>query len=250
MGKLVLLDKTHHKQLRVDPQAVQAQGALLRLVPVVLSEFLKLSVQYPIVITKNKETGHFICVSLFGFESGENLFWKDNAWDAIYTPLNVVRQPFFIGKDDTDTRSQDNFVLCIDVDSDSIQPHHGERLFDDQGDETPYLSKMKTVMSTLLDGESRTEAFVSKLLTLDLLTPVSLEITFINNDSQRVEGMYTIDEDKLRTLTDTELIDLHKLDYLAPVYTMINSLAQIYALVHRKNAVLSKGQQWFKPVGV
>jgi hypothetical protein len=38
------------------------------------------------------------------------------------------------------------------------------------------------------------------------------------------------------------LVELHSLDYLAPIYTMIASLGQIYSLVQRKNALLATGR--------
>src|SRR4051812_22519338 len=119
MARLVSLQKSAHHNLRIDTKKVEAQGASLNMVPVMLSEFLKLAVQYPIAFTKNKETGRFVCVAMFGFNPGENLFWKNNSWDSIYIPLHIVRQPFFIGSaNDDDIASDENrFVVCIDVEN-------------------------------------------------------------------------------------------------------------------------------------
>ena len=248
MGQLVLLNQSVHKNLRVNPDKVEAHGAHERSVPVVLSEFLKLAVQYPIVITKNSETGKFLCVAIFGFEKGENLFWKSGAWDAIYLPLNIARQPFFVGKDDEHDRkdSRDNFVICVDEQSECLQQGEGERLFDEEGKETPYLENMKSILAALLTGETQTQTFVNKLLALDILMPMSLDITFVNEESQQVEGTYTIDEEKLKNLSRESLLELHSLGYLSPVYTMITSLGQFFSLVNRKNAMLTKGNQWFQ----
>ena len=79
--------------------------------------------QYPIVITKNADSGKFVCVCVFGFEQGENLFWKEGHWDGVYTPLNIARQPFFIGDDTSDTSH--HFSVCIDVDHDSFNEKNG-----------------------------------------------------------------------------------------------------------------------------
>jgi hypothetical protein len=35
------------------------------------------------------------------------------------------------------------------------------------------------------------------------------------------------------------LIELHSLHYLAPIYTMMASLGQVYSLVNRKNVLLA-----------
>lgn len=237
MGKLVSLSKELHKHLKVDPDKVEALGANLRMVPVMLSEFSRLVVQYPIVLTKNQETGQFVCVVLFGFETGENLFWQNGAWQGIYTPLNISRQPFFIGLDDQDSNQP---LMCIDTESECLQSGEGEALFDNQGNETAYLTKMQSILAQLLDGEAKTQQFVRKLQQLELLTAVRLEITFANNESQRVEGVYTVDEKKMDALAQQDLIELHALGYLGPIYTLLASLGQIYALIDRKNTLLMR----------
>ena len=87
MAHLVSLDKTTHRHIRIDSRRVEASGAKLNMVPVVMTEFLKLVVQYPIAFAKDKETGRFTCVALFGFHDEENLFVENAEWNAIYVPL-------------------------------------------------------------------------------------------------------------------------------------------------------------------
>ena len=241
MAKLVSLNNNVHQSLRVCPETAEAEGAKLAMVPVMLSEFLKLAVQYPIALTKNKETGQFVCVSMFGFMEGENLFWENDSWDSLYTPLHIARQPFFLGRDEqAQTESEDDqYVVCFDADSDSLQESDGEALFDAQGNETPYLNRMKSLLAELLDGEAKTQAFVTKLLELKLLQAMQLEISFVNGESHRVNGMYTIDEVKLNTLPSEAITELHALGYLGYIYAVITSMGQIYSLVQRKNARLS-----------
>ncbi|MBR9911451.1 MAG: SapC family protein [Gammaproteobacteria bacterium] len=250
MERLVLLNQKVHRDIRVKPELVEAHGANERLIPVVLSEFQKLCIQYPILITKNNDTGGFVCVSVFGFEKGENLFWINNAWDAVYIPLNIARQPFFIGRENEIKGEQkDSYVICIDRESQSLDESGGELLFDKDGKETAYLEKMKAILATLLEGEKATQDFLEKLLSLELLTPVSLDIRFVNDESQRVEGSYTIDEKRLQNLSKDKVAELHALGYLAPIYAMIFSLGQFYPLINRKNAMLSKAGDWFKGAG-
>jgi hypothetical protein len=241
MARLVLLNKNAHQHLKVNTQIAEAQGANLHMVPVMLSEFLKLAVQYPIAFTKNKDNGRFICVAMFGFNPGENLFWKNNNWETLYLPLHIVRQPFFLGKDDTNESAsgENRFVICLDTENPSLQTQEGEMLFDVQGNETAYLEKTKAILAELLDGESITQSFIDKLIKLNLLQSMHLEITFANNESTRIEGMYTINEDRLNKLTKDELFDLHSLGYLQPIYTITSSLGHIYGLVHKKNLLLA-----------
>ena len=233
MNRLVALNSVAHRQLRVDPTQVLAQAAGLNMLPVVLGEFLKLCVQYPIVLTKNAATGRFSCIALFGFEKHENLFWTQDRWDALYLPLQATRQPFFLGEG----ADQDK-VVCIDMQNAAVTQTHGEAIFDEQGAETAYLRQVKQMLAALLEGEQQTERFLGKLLALELIRPMRLEIEFVNRQKQRVEGLYSIDEDRLKALSGETVAELHALGWLAPIYTMLASLGHIYSLVQRKNQCL------------
>lgn len=229
MTNFVALHNQHHQQLRIDTQLIESLGATNNMVPVVISEFLRLVVHYPIVFTKSGETGNFLCVALLGFETGENLFWDNNQWQSIYTPLNIMRQPFFIGQEHNQT------LICIDTDSSTLTTGQGEAIFDSSGKETDYLKKIKSRLAELLDGETRTQDFIKALLALNLIMPMALDISFANAQQQRVQGLYTINEERLAQLDATQLITLQQQEYLQPIYTMIASLGQIYALIQKKN---------------
>ncbi len=229
MPAFVALNNQAHKYLKIDSSKIEAQGAHERMVPVVLSEFLKLVVHYPIVLTKNAETGRFVCMALLGFEQQENLFWQNNQWQGIYTPLNILRQPFFIGQEN------ENTIICIDSESPCMSKTEGELLFTEQGEDTEFLRNVKTMLAELIHGETQTLIFIQTLLELKLLMPMSLDITFANQQEQRVQGLYTIDEEKLNALNSEAISALHKKNYLQPIYTMLASLGQIYALIQKKN---------------
>ncbi len=238
MSTLTALDQQAHKAIRINTQTVEAQASQLNMVPVVLSEFLKLAVQFPIGLTKNKDTGRFVCVALFGFQEEENLFIKNQQWDALYLPLHIRRQPFFLGNSE---QGDDQFVVCIDSSHKSIESQNGEAIlgaeaiFDKEGNATPYLENVKAILAELLNGEATTQAFIKILAELKLLQPMQLEITFASGESTRVEGIYTINEVRLQNLSKDEIADLHQKNYLAPIYTMLTSIGHIYGLVDRKN---------------
>jgi hypothetical protein len=229
MPNFVALHNQLHQKLRIDTKHIEALGASLNMVPVVLSEFLKLVVHYPIVLSKNSETGHFVCVALFGFAAGENLFWQDNQWQGIYTPLHIMRQPFFIGQENAET------IICIDADSSLLHTEQGEAIFDSKGQETPYLLQVKKHLAGLIDGEAQHQEFITALLDLNLIMPMTLDISFANHQQQRVQGLYTINEERLTLLTAEQLKELQTQQFLQPIYTMLASLGQIYALIQKKN---------------
>lgn len=229
MTHFVALHNQLHQSLRVDTTLIESLGATNNMVPVVMSEFLRLVVHYPIVFTKNSENGNFVCVALLGFEAGENLFWQDNQWQGIYTPLNIMRQPFFIGQENEQT------LICIDTDSSALKSGQGEAIFDASGKETDYLNTIKARLAQLLDGESQTQTFIKHLLSLNLLEPMALDIRFANSQQQRVQGLYTINESRIAQLDPTQLSELQQQGYLQPIYTLLASLGQIYSLIQKKN---------------
>lgn len=235
MQKLVALHSQEHKNLKIKTEAVESVGAHERMIPVVMSEFVKLSVQYPIVFTKNIETGQFVLVALMGFENGENLFWKDDQWDAIYVPLNVTRQPFFIGAD-AETKQH---LICIDIASPCISMEEGEDIYQADGKESEYMNTIRNRLSELFRGEQEVNVFTDVLSKLNLLVPLSLDISFEDQSHHQVQGVYTIDEEKLQALDKATIGELHASQYLRPIYTMINSLSHIYGLIQRKNQRLA-----------
>lgn len=241
MNRLTALNSAAHRHIRVNQQQVLAQAAQLNMLPVVLGEFLKLCVQYPIVMTKNGATGQFTCIALLGFDKHENLFWHEDRWDALYVPLQVTRQPFFLGTEpQAPGEAEPRRVVCIDTMSTSVRQAHGEAIFDEHGAETAYFQQVKQMLAALLDGEQQTDRFIRKLLALELVRPMRLEIEFVDQRKHRVEGLYTIDEERLKALPAPAITELHALEYLAPIYTMLASLGHIYSLVQRKNQLLSR----------
>lgn len=245
MSKLVALNKQAHRELRVETSKVEGEGADLNMVPVVVSEFRKLIVHYPIVFSKNAQTGQFMCSALLGFEQGENLFWQNGAWQGVYIPLQITRQPFFLGQGDARTDS-DNLIMCINEASPVISKERGEPLFDEQGNPSAYLQKQQSNLSQLFQGEQHTVEFVKTMLDLELLTAMTLDIKFANQSSTKINGLYTIDEDKLAKLSTAQLQSLQQADYLSAVYAMVHSTGQIYSLIEKKNQRLEKAQDWFK----
>lgn len=238
MSHFVALNPHQHNQLKIRPDKVAQTGAQEHTVPVVLSEFSDLIIQYPIVFTKDAETGQFICSALLGFEEGENLFWRNERWEGLYIPAHIQRRPFYIGQQHDE--EGDHHMVCIDTDSTAVSDEDGEPLFDDKGQPTTLMADKQELLALLLEGKQQTRAFIKALVELDLLTPISLDIGFVDNSHKKVEGIYTIDEDRLANLYGETVAMLHERGFLAPAYTMLASHAHIYDLINRKNARLSE----------
>lgn len=290
MAKLVALNNKQHQQVGIDTQLAEAEGAELHLVPVVITEFLKLVVHYPIVFSKNGDTGQFMCSALIGLEEGENLFYEKGQWNSIYLPLQLARQPFFLGLDDSSTEksaakgskknteengntssdkhvantdAEQNFVVCINTSHSSVkglsssantsyaqnpdmQPNTHEKLFTANGEATPYLQGQQNRLVQLLQGEQQTQEFIATLLNMKLITAIALDIKLADDTTHKVNGLYSIDEEKLDQISHEQLITLKEKGYLSPIYTLIASTSQIYTLIDKKNQRIEQGAKWFQ----
>src|ERR1700676_4498337 len=122
---LVELSPQEHSALKIKPDLAEASAARQHLVPIVASEFRKAGTQYPIVFSKNPETGRFAPYVLNGLGLQENLFWSGTEMDVAYVPLNVRRLPFYVGTNDD---APDPNVLCIDLDNPCLDGSGGKRI--------------------------------------------------------------------------------------------------------------------------
>jgi hypothetical protein len=238
MANLVAVDNKSHRKLQIDTSRLALHGANLNMVPVVLSEFFSAAVQYPIVLTKNGDTGEFVCIALLGFEKGENLFWQNGQWQGLYLPLQIRRQPFFIGNADTSNQAATNkgdYLVCIDSQSPTITMEGGMALFDERGLDTEFFQETKACLAHILNGEEDNKRLIDNLQKMDLLQSMSLKITFVNQESTRLNGLYTVNQDKLAKLNNVQVLQLHKLDLLGAIHTLITSLGQVQALIDLKN---------------
>lgn len=232
------LNSSIHKRLRVDLQCAIPADKTLRNSAVVLQEFPHLVLQYPIMLSKNQTTGRFSCVAIFGFDEGENLFIEDGRWQAVYIPLNVQREPLMIGTQaaSDEAESGSEHVVFADFDDTRLQEKIGEPLFNERGFPSDYLQHGTALLKALKDGLQQTQAFIDTLLALELVVPAELKIEFADKSKRQINGLYTIDRQRLQALKSADIVDLHSRGYLEAIYTMLASFGHVHSLIARKNA--------------
>jgi hypothetical protein len=205
--------------------------------PTFAHEFRNLQSHYPIVFTKNPDTGQFQAVALLGFEVDENLFLTEDGWDAMYIPLSIVRQPFLIGfqQNNEDGVTSVEPVISVNMDSPRISETQGEPVFLEHGGNSEYLEQVNSLLKLVHEGHERNQDFVDMLLGMDLLESFVLDVELNDGSEHRMSGFYTINETSLRGLTGDDLVILNNNGYLEAVFMAIASLSNISVLVERKN---------------
>jgi hypothetical protein len=238
MPNLANLDRNAHQKLRVNDARALSVFRDLNMCPVVPSEIPRLVIEYPIAFAKNGDTGQFVCVAVFGLDAGQNLYWRDGAWSGYSIPLNVGRQPFYVGVagDPAGGPNAQNLITCIDLENPGVGEGEGEPLFDASAAETPYLRHKLAQLNELVDAEQRARDFTEKAASLGLIHPIQLEIKTQGAEPRKIGGLFSIDEKKLRSLDAETLVDLNTRGYLHAMYAMLSSLGHLSILARRSVA--------------
>jgi hypothetical protein len=241
VANLVILSNETHRDLRIN-NLVGSDYTRLNVISVVPREFPRLLAHYPIFFTKANDSGQHEPAVLLGFERGENLFLEGSGWDASYVPLQVQRQPFSLVPRQPDVAGGQPTSLDIAVDEASplVSREAGERLFQDDGKATQYLSTVTSVLSTLVSGAREAYAFTAKLAELNLLEPVRVDVEFTDKSTAKLGGLYWIAGAVLKTLPADTLAELRDKEYLEWLYFQMASLSQMASLVARKNRRLNE----------
>jgi hypothetical protein len=241
MSNHAILDNITHKDLKILPGYRRGQGFDISTTRVFPVEFSDLQMEYPIVLTRNKESGHFEPVALLGLSKGENLFVGTEGWDAHYIPLTIERQPFMIGFQETVDAGipQKQPVVHIDLDHAKISSTEGEPVFLQHGGESPLLERISSVLLAIHEGSEINQAFSRLLVGLDLVESTTMEFSLVNGEKHTLGGLHIINQKRLGELNGSALEALHQAGHLQSIYMMLASLPNFRKLIDRKNAILN-----------
>jgi hypothetical protein len=223
--ELELLSPDTHRHLGI---RAGASGAP-HFVQIVASEFASAAACCPILLTKNAGTGQFYAGAMFGFEPGENLLGEAGADGAVFTPLDLERQGFYISGES----------IAVDRNHPRFSTTDGEPLFDENGQPRERLRHIQRVLGALKIGVDETDAFIAALLQHRLVEPIDVDLSFDDGKSLSLQGLYTVSLDSLGQLDDATALQFFRRGYLQLAYVMAASLKQISALALRRNRRLT-----------
>jgi hypothetical protein len=233
MSQYEILDKEKHRQLRIKTGYGAALGDAVMYVMTYPVEFREIQSCYPILFTKDPDTGGFFAAALLGLEADQNLFLQDDGWDASYIPALVQRQPFLIAKG----QEGDNVtpVVSLDLDHPRISKDEGEALFDADGGPTEFLNQKIALLDKLHRGLKHGSGFIDTLLKHELLEQITLDIAFNDGSKMTLQGFYSIAEERLYQLKGDVLESLNQAGYLQPAFMAVASLSRIRDIIERRN---------------
>lgn len=223
----IALNSETHRKLKIKPSGEglkfsgKTNSVLLAGV-----EFAEACKHFPIVFSKVGEQ-RVLPVALLGFRDLENLFVDASGqWKSEYVPAYIRRYPFVLAKANAD----DQLTVCIDESYPGFGADEGQPLFDEKGESTDYL---KGVLGFLQDYQAqldRTDKFLEALRDCDLLVDVAANVKLPGGESFSIAGLMMVDERKLLTLPEAQVLRLFRSGELAWIYCHLASISNFSRL--------------------
>lgn len=234
MANIVPVRKEQHQKLKLATTRNISHVAGQHIIPVSAAEYAQSSASFPIVFVKNPDSERFRSVAMLGLEAGENLFLQDGKWIALSMPQSISMVPFSLG---IDPDKENTLTACVDLDSEFVGEDKDLALFEEDGKESEVFANVQQALGRLFDNERMTENFIKELQENDLLQELELNIALTTGEKKKLVGIFTINEEKIKNLSDDKVLDFHKRGLFVPIYSMLGSLAQVNHLVQLRNRV-------------
>jgi hypothetical protein len=230
------LQKEKHAQTKINIANAFAFAQDQHIVPVVVQEFVRIGAEMPIVFIKDSASERFDVVAMLGLKTGENLMVAEGQWQGFYVPKVLWNHPLILADDP----SKEGQLLVALVESNPmVNTETGHALFNEDGTESDFLKSRVDSMREFFMQSQNTRAFNKALADMELLVPQTLTIT-LEGKPREISGIYIVDEKKLNSLSDEQLLDLNKRGLMPAIYAHLMSLQQVQRLGERANKAVAK----------
>lgn len=201
-----------------------AFAAQQNVIPLVAAEFAKAAMHLPLAFVVQDQG--FQPVSITGLATGNNLFvTSEGRWQGNYIPAALRAYPFQLAANQNGQQ-----LLCIDAESGLItdQPA-GEAFFDEDGTPSAATRQMLGFLEQLEANRAATTAACVILQAQQLIVP--WEITVQNpSGTEKLAGLYKVDETRLNALPDADFISLRQSGALPLAYCQLLSMQHLSTL--------------------
>jgi hypothetical protein len=197
-------------------------------VPVVGAEFSDVMREYVIAFAQQAE-GTYTVLAMLGFRTEQNLFVDaDGKWDARYVPVFLRRYPFI-----TSEVEGGDAIICIDeAGAKELASDDGAALFEN-GQPTDATKQMAETLFRLRDDAARDKVWIKEIVDAGLLKPVTASAETPTGETVSMDGMFVVDEDKLRELPADKAAEWLKKGLMSLIYAHLFSLGNLSLLTER-----------------
>ena len=227
-----------HKDLSVKSGANYRFAKGVNSVPVTAIEFAQAAAEYPIVFAGTNDA--VVPAVILGAQQTENLFInEEGAWQGKYIPAFVRRYPFVFSSD----KAAKTFVLHIDETFEGCnRDGRGERLFDNEGEQTQYLKGVLNFLQDYQGRFQRTKEYCDRLKSLGLLQPMQAQFNLNSGERRSLSGFMTVNREKLKAISAADLETMFHNDELECTYLHLHSLRHFGDMIDRFSAKGNEAQ--------
>ncbi len=178
-------------------------------------------------------------IALLGLRKDEKLYIDaEGQWARdTYIPAFVRRYPFVLAEKPAAEDGED-FTVFLDESYEGFNKTEGERLFNEDGTDAELLTNAVNFLGEFQQNIARTKKFMEHLVKNDLLEPRNVQLQKGGEGGKAINlnGLYVINEDKLRALDATTTHELLVDGVLGWAYAHLLSLGNIDRLAARLDA--------------
>ena len=229
--KPVLLHRDTHRRIKVARSASFAFARKANSMYLAGAEFSEAGKEFAIVFTRVNGQ-KVVPVAMLGLRARENLFVDEQErWTSTYVPAFVRRYPFVLSE-----LQGGQLGVCIDEAYTGFNDPSGEPLFDEQGQNTPFLKNALTFLEHYQQEYLRTDVFCQNLVKAGVLTEMNAKADLLDGRSFTVNGLMVVDEKKLLALPDATVLSLFRTGELHWISMHLSSLTNLQGLVDKLSA--------------
>ena len=224
MAQLIPISRDLHAARAWKRPTSLAFASGLAVTPVFAQEMAATAMAFPIVFTRENGAaeGDFIPAALFGLEPGQNLFLgPQNQWLGRYVPLSLRYYPFQLAR-----MQDEQLALCI---IDDYLTDEGQPFFTPSGEPTEEIAKILEGLNQM-DAGRKSMAQISAVLDRHgLIEPWPIKVQK-EAGVVTVDGLFRIDEAKLKESAPDILAELMQASALPAAYCQLLSMQHVSAL--------------------
>jgi hypothetical protein len=193
-------------------------------------EFPQAALHFPIVFVPGTVANPEIApMAMMGLVPNDNLFVVDDRWDSAYLPAFFRRLPYLTAP----LPGTDQIGVYIDAQWPALSDTEGEPLFTAEGEQAPILTQAIDFLKAFDQESQRTAQLCARMKALGLFTEMKADVDLPGGNKLSVDGFMVIDENKLATLPESVVIELHRNGTLGVLQAHLMSLNNLRGLTER-----------------
>ena len=222
--KLVVLDKSNHKNLKINPLEDLKFAENSSFIPLVANEVALVAATFPVVFTADENPSIISLVSL----SGDNLALNgDGKWIKKYVPSFLRRYPFSLG---STKENPEQKVILIDEESNLFSNTKGKQLFKKSGEQSEVLEHAIKFLTSHEEQMVVTKNVAKIIAESGILEDKEIAVGEGEEKKVLVNGFKVVNREKLNALSDDILADWVRKGIINVIEAHIKSLENIQIL--------------------